>query len=370
MRADTFAVSLIDPVVHKRFVRKAGALYGIIVALGFALFFWLPDALILRDAHYQGWWVKLVLGLVITIPISAVIGWLAASARWLGVNLLIWIVGGSVLAWIGGHVQFEGVSWLARLTDIYPSDRAMYPFTNSAAVYTGISMVVGAGCGLVVGIIGLVAVERAWDASTFRHGFSIKSMVMLGLCLPALLLLGLLADYQINATTRDAVTEVNRVIKTVRDPQADLVSANLSPMARYLDRMSPNYPLYWNAVNDELTQLSIDVQFDTGLVLRCPVMLGKASLCTDLRSDLDQWMRQLVTVKDWVCAGCGLIVDESVHQWLDAAIPTLGQLESVTLLEHHGGWLYLHAKFDTGRQIDCRFVGARPITVDLCAAAK
>jgi hypothetical protein len=340
------------------------------VALGFILFFWLPDAWVLREAHYQGWWIKLVLGSLAVLPLSVAIGWLAASMRWAGLNLLIWIAGGSLLAWIGGHIQFDGVSWLARLTDIYPSERMMYSFTPAAGVATGMSMLVGAGAGLLIGVIGLVAVERAWDASTPKYGFSLKSIVMLGLCLPALLVLGLLADYQINSSTRSAIADVQRIIETVRDPNADLARAKLTPMTRYRARLSPNYTLYWNTISDDLTRLSIDVQFDSGLVLRCPVMLGNAYLCTDLSAKLNEWMTQLVTAGDWACANCGLEITNTVHYWLNATMPTPGKLESVALLEHHGGWLYMRAAFDGGRRIDCRFSGDQPITVDLCTEAK
>jgi len=369
MNTEMFAIPLInDPAIHRRFIRKAGALYGAIVALGFALFFWLPDALVLRGAHYEGWWVKLVLGLLVVIPMCVAIGWLAASMRWAGLGLLVWMAGGSLLAWIGGHIQFEGVSWLARLTDIYPSERVMYPFSESAAAFTGISMAVGAGVGLFVGAIGLVAVERAWEASTAHHGFSLKSIVMLALCLPVLLVLGLLADFQINASTRSAIAGVQQLIETVRDPNADLVRAKLGPMARYRADLSPNYTLYWNTANDELTRYAIDVQFDSGLLLRCPSMFDNAYLCSDLSQRLHDWMTALTTVEDWTCTSCGLEIDAAVRQWLNATVPTLGQLESVALLKHHGGWLYMRALFDNGRKIDCRFTGSQPI-VDLCAEA-
>lgn len=370
MNAEMFATPLInDPTIHRRFIRRAGALYGVIVAVGFALFFWLPDALLLRETHYQDWWMKLALGLLVTIPVSALIGWLAASMRWSGLGLLIWIVGGSLLAWIGGHIQFDGVSWLARLTDIYPSTRVMYPFTPSAGAFTGIGMVVGAGAGLFLGVIGLVAVERAWEASTSRHGFSFKSIVMLGMCLPVMLVMGLLVDYQINASTRTALLSVQQLIDTVRDPNADLVRAKLAPMARYRERMSPNYTLHWNTSNDELTNYAIDVAFDTGLTLRCPSMLDNAYLCSDLSKQLDEWMTPLVSEQDWACTQCGLEIETAARQWLDTTIPTLGKLVSVALLQHHGGWLYMRATFDDGRKIDCRFIGNRPATVDFCAEA-
>jgi hypothetical protein len=364
------AIPLTDPAIHRRFIRKAGAMYGVVVALGFALFFWLPDALIMRGTGYQDWWVKLVLGLLVTIPVSALIGWLAASARWSGLNVLIWIVGGTVLAWIGGHIQFEGMSWLARLTDLYPREQLMYPFSEPAGAVTGISMVVGAGAGLIIGVLGLVAVERAWDASTSRYSFSLKSLVMLGLCLPALLVLGLLADHQINATTRSALQGVRETVEAVRDPDTDLGPLRLSPMARYRASMSPNYTLYWNTINEDLTRLAIDVFFDSGLLLRCPVMLDNTSICADLSAKLNDWMTQMLTVEGRACADCTLAIDPAVRQWLNTTVPTLGKLESMALLAHHGGWLYMRARFDSGRQVDCRFSGDQPITVDMCTEVK
>jgi hypothetical protein len=99
-------------------------------------------------------------------------------------------------------------------------------------------------------------------------------------------------------------------------------------------------------------------------------MLGNAYLCTDLSAKLNEWMTQLVIAGDGVCANCGLEITNTVHYWLNATMPTPGKLESVALLEHHGGWLYMRATFDSGRRIDCRFSGDQPITVDLCTEAK
>jgi hypothetical protein len=358
-----------DPALHRRFIRKASVVYGAMVAPGFTLFFWLPDALALRDAHYQGWWFKLVLGALLVFPLSMLISWLAASVRWAGLGVLIWMAGGSWLAWIGGRVQFDGTSWVARLTDLYPSERIMYPFTPSAAAFTGMAMFAGAGAGLLIGLIGLVALERAWDASTRRYGFSPKSLLWLGTCLPVLLVLGQLADFQISISPRSAVLSAHRLVETVRDPNADLVKAKLTPMKKYGDRLSPQYGIYWNDNTEELTRFTIDIQFDNGLVLRCPVLFDNAYLCSDLSSRLDEWMTQLVTLENLACDNCGLKVTEPVQQWLNQLVPTLGQLESVALLKHQGGWLYMRATFAGDRKIDCRFVGGQPASVDLCAEA-
>jgi hypothetical protein len=355
---------------HQRFIRRAGALYGVLVALGFVAFFWLPDAVALRQAHAQWWWSKLVLGLLFTLPVSVLIGWLAASVRWAGLSVLIWIAGGSVLAWIGGHVPFEGLSWLLRLTDQYPSDRIPYPFTPSAGAYTGISMVVGAGAGLLLGLLAMSVNERAWEYSTQNHRFSLKSILILCLSLPVMLGFSLLADFQINSSAREALTGVAHMIETVRDPSADLVKARLTPMLTYQGRLSPNYTLHLNAMDSELISSAVDVQFDDGLLLRCPYAYSIVVRCEDLGKDLTAAMTDLARVGHLTCADCGIQVEPAVHDWLDSNLPTLGNMQQVALVQHHEGWIYLRATFDSGRKIDCRFSGDRPISVDACVETK
>ena len=359
-----------DHTVHQRFISKAGVLYGAVAAIGFVLFFWLPDAIMLQQAHLQWWWAKLAIGLVVTVPVSAVIGGLAASMRWSGLNMLLWIVDGVVLAWIGGHVQFDGLSWLARLTDPYPTDRVMYPFTPSAAAFTGISMVIGAGAGLFLGLIALIMLERAWDSSTKKSGFSVKSMVMLCSCLPAVLLLGPLADFQINSTARSALIGISQLIEAARDPNTSLAGVGLAPMRAYRDRLSPNYTLFWNGITNDLARSSIDAQFDTGLLLRCPFAFNTASTCADLGKELTDWMTQLTTVGHITCQDCQVRVQRDTRRWLNVIVPTLGQLQSVKVLKHQGGWIYMRAGFDSGRKVDCRFSGDSRIVVDLCVEAK
>ena len=170
--------------IRRHFIDKAGAVYGAVVAIGFMLFFWLPDAIILRQVSFQLWWGKLVLGLFASLCVCVPIGWLAAKSRWSGISLLLWIVSGGLLAWVGGRVQFDGLSWLASLADPYPSGQVMYPFTPSAAAFTGFGIVVGAGAGLCIGLLSFPALDRAWNHATDRNGFSVRSIAMLCVCLP------------------------------------------------------------------------------------------------------------------------------------------------------------------------------------------
>ena len=351
---------------RKQFLGRAGAAYGVVVALGFALSFWLPDALILRQAAAADWWYKLALGLLASVPFCALIGWLAARARWSAISIGFWIVGGIGLAWLGGRVAFDGVSLIARLSDPYPSAQVMYPFTPSAQAYTGISMTIGAGAGLLVGLLSLMATDRAWERSTSDNRLSARSVLILLVGLPPVLLMGVLADFQIQSSLRAPLESVGTVIAAGVDRAVDLRQARLVYLEPYRDQMSSNYVSRLSSLSPELDTGSVDVTFDTGLMVRCQFGYGAVFLCARLDADLVEWLTQLLTAGHLTCNGCAMRVERDVRRWLNAVLPSMGALRDVRPLNHLGGWFYLRGTFDSGRAIDCRLQGNRPIVVNLC----
>jgi hypothetical protein len=368
---------------HDQFVRRAGALYGLIFALGFAAIFWGLDAIALLQASAYLAWGKLLLGLIVCMPLAMLIGWLAAAMRWSALSIIIWIIGLALIALVAGHIPYDGLSWLAALNDPYPSGYPMYPFSLPAAGFTGISMVIGLVTGLLVGLVSLIVTERAWESSTSTHRFSFRSVVVLGLCLPFTVIYGLLADYQINASIRDALVDTAAGINLAADPSTDLVQAKLNYFRSVRPQMTGPYTLYWVKSSDDLVSTTVDAQYASGLLLRCQHANGQLLLCVDFGKNLHDWMSQLATVGHLTCVGCYVQVDRDTRSWLAAVLPTLGNplgstdlkyrtanLRDVSLRLDLGGWIYMRATYDNGRAIDCRFSGDRPVVVDLCVEAK
>jgi len=237
-----------------------------------------------------------------------------------------------------------------------------------AAGATGISMVIGAGAGLFIGILSLIATEQAWSQSTQKHHFSAKSILALCICLPFVLGFSLFTDYQINSALRESFVSVSQSIRIALDPNRDLDAARLFFLKPYRDRMTPNFTLEW--VKSAADVDDIDVQFDNGLLVRCRYSFGFTSLCTEITPDLNDWMTQLMSVGHLTCTGCSVEADRATRRWLAAMLPSMGNLREVKRLQHQGGWLYEHATFDSGRRIDCRFSGNSPVLIDLCLEAK
>jgi hypothetical protein len=352
----------LDENIHKTFMRRAGAAYGLVAALVFALAVWGQDAAALGGPG-------LMVGLIIFLPLGLLIGWLSAAARWSAFTIGWWIGGMALMGWLAGRLPYEGFSFLARLSDPYPPPYPMYPASVSAAGFAAFSAVIGAGAGLIVGLISPAALGRAWDSSTQRHRLGVRSVLALFWCAPPLIVAGLMVDFQVNASLREAFVAVEQTIETATDPATDLVQARQPYMQSFRDQLSLDYTLRWVQSSAEQTTFVIDAQFDTGLLIRCQYGFGNVLTCSNVGQNTRDWMAQLMTVGHTTCTGCDAQVARGTRRWLAATLPMLGRLRDVKLLRHQGGWLYQRATFEDGRRIDCRFSGYRPIQVDWCSAA-
>ena len=355
--------------IHRHFTRAAGAVYGAVVAIVFALAVWGQNVAALRDISAALVWQHLALGLILFLPLGVLAGWLSASARWSAFTLGWWIIGVALMAWLAGRVPYEGLSFIARLSDPYPPPYPMYPISVPTAGFAGFCAVIGAFAGLFVGLLSLKALDKAWDYSTQRHRLGVRSVVVLFLCAPPLIIAGLMVDFQVNASLRDAFVGIDKTIQTANDPATDLLKARLPYMQSFRAQLSPNYTLRQVQSSDELNSFVIDAQFDSGLLIRCSYGFSSMFLCSNLGQNVHDWMTQLMTVGHTTCVGCEVQVESDTRSWLVATLPSMGQLREVKLLSHQGGWLYQRATFENGRQIDCRFSGSRPIKVDLCIEA-
>lgn len=365
-----FSTPNLDPNIRPRVIRAAGLVYGFLVTLGFAVSFWGLDALQLQQVSAHLAWARLILGLAVCLPIGMFAGWLAGRSRWTGISILIWIAVAPLIILLAGHMPYEGLSWIAALNDPYPAGRWMYPFTPAAAVFAGQAMVIGAGFGLVIGLLQLFAADRAWNYSTAANRLGARSVLALCLCLPPAAAIGWIADAQINLPARGPVVDVGQAILTALDPNVDLRAARLPFLKDFRDDMTPRYTLYQLESPPNRESTSFDVVFDNGLIIRCTSAFGQVLPCSRAGRDLHEGMEQMMTFGHVACSGCAIQVDRAVRRWLTAVLPSMGALRELTLLQHQGGWLYQRATFDAGRAIDCRFRGSKPTVVDLCVESR
>src|SRR3990170_8526140 len=108
--------------------RTSGLWLGLISGLAFGLAAWGVDAMALQSASVGTPWVKLALGLMVSLVLGGIAGWLTALIDKAAAGLLVWGLTGGAYAWLAGHLPFEGLSGLFRLIEPQLGEVAVYPF--------------------------------------------------------------------------------------------------------------------------------------------------------------------------------------------------------------------------------------------------
>jgi hypothetical protein len=278
---ETYGQPLLDPSIRLAFLRKAGIAYGLIFSLGFALVFWVPDALQLQQASGYLPWAKLIIGLILCLPIGGLTGWLAIRARWSLVSALIWTLGGGVIGWVAGHVPYEGLNAITGLDQTLPFTMLPHPFYLFAAGLTLIGVAVGMIAGFLIGLFELIVVEWAWDRSTAGHRLGVRSILALCACLPIAGLFALYADSVMQAPIREPIIDmawtIDRVLAT-----GSSIDRTLTSFEPFRAQMSERYTIYWNGVEStggsDLSDV-VDVAFDSGLKLHCRFVGSTVQSC-------------------------------------------------------------------------------------------
>ena len=80
--------------------RSYGILYGTVVGLAFAVFCWGIDSFTLSKYHGIQPWLKFGLGAILCMIPGGIIGWLSAKWDKTLYSLFLWLVGGSIFAWL------------------------------------------------------------------------------------------------------------------------------------------------------------------------------------------------------------------------------------------------------------------------------
>lgn len=185
-----------------------GLLFGLFAGFWFGCGVWALDALLLRQAQADLPWLKLLLGIPVTIVLGGLAGWAAAILEKPLLGALAWLVSGTAMVWIASQVPFQGVSVAVRLLDRNLVGVELFPFVEGALyrmilIYflSGLLFALGGG-------FQTVFVEGATRSSS-----QINRFMMLAMCIIFFLPVGLVVDNLINQSLRRPILAVNDMIQ-------------------------------------------------------------------------------------------------------------------------------------------------------------
>lgn len=98
-------------IIRSRWVY--GIFYGAAVALAFAAWTWGLDAYMLSQANVMHPWAKFIIGLLVSLPVGAIAGWVTMRFERGWVAALAWLPAALVFAWMAVALPFlYGPQWV------------------------------------------------------------------------------------------------------------------------------------------------------------------------------------------------------------------------------------------------------------------
>lgn len=382
MSADRFAVltrSSESPGEQetRKLLISAGTVYGMLFGLGFALFTWGYDGLLLASNAADAAWTKLLLGLPLTIIIGSLAGRIAASTSLTSVSVILWAAVGWLFGIIAGHIPFDGGNFAAWLSDRRLWGAPILAYGHAVTVRVTLVVLINIAIGAIAGAVEGTATQWAWDRATPEGKMSWGSLAMLLVSIPVALFMAMPADGFINRPLRAPQREVGQVIHlaVTGAPVPEIWASSYRSIEPFRASLSEQYVTYFvgfSSYTETWYSAYVDAVFDNGLTLRCVTVGKQVVYCQDLSQKLDGWMDDLVRAglydeRPWLDEQTQhLAVDDIVLAWLTDHAAQLSETYEVSRAGQQGGWLFMSARFDTGFEMVCRFRGTSPVVVDQC----
>ncbi len=380
-----------QPRRARRTTAVASLGYSLLYGLGFGLSAWGYDAWALGRSHADLAWAKLAAGLPLVLLTCALTGILAGRSDRTGVQVAVWLAGGTLIGVALGAMPYGGRTLVAWLAEPAMAGMNVYPWPPAATERAAFVALIAGSVGAPAGLVGHLAVERARGSTTDGRNTRWRRWAGLLLGLPLAALSGFAGDELINRPARVGQQTVHRAISTA--PGDALGRSDEEDVAIYRDRFSAGYVLYlvdWRAESAPETEAraergtadaglraTVDVAFDTGLGMRCRASGGRLDGCLPISARFESWMAGLI--EQGRSGGQGTELDTqpgqvSVRQgtlrWLAQQREAIGGPYEIFKEAQRGAWVIVSARFDTGYVLTCTFYGDSPVVLERCSASE
>ena len=361
---------------------RAGAGYGMLFGLGFALFVWGYDALALSQSLADMAWAKLLIGLPCLLIIGGIAGTVGAWSSSTLFTTGMWAVTMAGIGWIAGHIPFTGISWLAGVIDPRFAGLSPWPYIDATAARTLLVMIAYTVYGFAVGYVETLAVEWAWDRTTPAGQMKLGAWSVLLVAWVVALPPTIILDYLVMTPVRAPQVRVANLVETYLEGGEAAVSAagqSVIEAQRHGARFTPDYTIHFSGFDTTTKTLYAgysDVVFDTGFALRCIVMGDRITFCDDLSQKLDVRIGQMVQAgktgeRPWLTSQMKTFnVTEEVITWLQTHREQLSDTYNLMITAQKGNQMFVTAQFSTGAKIECCFQGNAVVTVDQCESVE
>lgn len=145
-----------QPIDHSLEFKKEkirwGVWFGLIAGLTYSLFIFVLDGFFLTQANAILPWAKLAMGILPTILVFVLAGWICAKLENSLISSIVWLVSGSGISLFASHIPFEGLTQFYKLFSPEIAARVNYPFNAGISARVVIVIMI---CAVICTIAGL-----------------------------------------------------------------------------------------------------------------------------------------------------------------------------------------------------------------------
>jgi len=251
---------------------------GLLCGLTFAIFAWGYDAFELAKANAALPWLKFFLGLIPSLILGGIAGWLTMKINNLFLRMIFWIIVAVLFSYLTSYVSFTVTPYFMRLIDPVMGEHILFNQTQAITARRFITMVMM----IIFLFIAGLTFENACDS--IRNSRGVVGMVFSTIFLIAFFGgAGYTADSNFNSELRAPILALDERLDYVAtvDPST-LTDFEQRALRRYtkLDvDFSGDRRLLLSTFDQYLTQVEVLVDFGGDLAI-CNVINGHASTCS------------------------------------------------------------------------------------------
>jgi hypothetical protein len=261
--------------------KKRVALYSGMGLGGYlALVLWGYDAIILTSSHGYLSWLKLAIGLLISITLGGFIGWLAVRSGRLLISTILWLFYGLIITSLVSVLPYQVMNSLIRFLNPLLGKELNYPPLDNFGATFALTAFIAAVATLLTGVLFDYMVESA------THNPGILNRIVLFL-VPLFLLgvMGFSLDLLYNAPMRTPVQVMSESIQTARI-HPELFTARPAAGTRSIYGLRPirqvlgtDYQISVAVYEPLLENIQLLVDFD-GIWANCSESFGRINYCS------------------------------------------------------------------------------------------
>jgi hypothetical protein len=265
--------------------RRYGVWYGLAVGGSFALFTWGVDSYTLSLHHGLLPWLKFMMGAALCMTVGAAAGRAAAVSGKSLTALIIWLIAGSVFAWLTIHLPLTLLPRAMALFEPDLSHLLHYEYFSNFQQNIGMAYV---WLGIFLVATGILQIPMS-DTAVFstsvigRVAPLLIALMLMGLC-------GSILDNElVNPPLRDSTLSLDRTLQFILENRGQAMEASqaremhVGAFRTVEALITPEYRLIVSGFESDFVELQVLVKFESAWV-ECKVVYNQPVFCELIES--------------------------------------------------------------------------------------